>query len=638
MGNVPAIFRWLWLEPAIPFASALALLVAGRALGKRAVAWLGTGSIAASLVIAVLVALGYAGAGGRGFTLPVWRWFAVAGLAPRIALYLDPLAIVMTLVVAFVSLLIHIYSTEFMARSEGYARFFGYMNLFVASMLTLTLAANLLMLLLGWEGVGLCSYLLIGFWYQDEANGHAGQKAFIVTRVGDTALIVGLFLLFTHLGTLNIQQLMQRAAAHWAPGAPLAEAAAWLLLGGALGKSAQLPLQTWLPDAMAGPTPTSALIHAATMVTAGVYLIARTHVLFALAPVAMHAVAGLGLATLLLAGCSALAQHDIKRILAYSTISQIGYMFLALGVGAWAAAIFHLVTHAFFKALLFLAAGAVIQAMHDEHDIFKMGGLRRWIPVTYWTFLIAGSSLAGLPLITAGFYSKGLILWSAYSSPVGSVWLWIGGLIGALLTALYIFRLIFIAFFGAYRGPGLEPPGLMPGGRETWPMIILGFLSIAAGLIDLPPALGGGAWLGRFLQPVLPPLAAAHAAGLGELATEAIAAAVFFGGVYLIWLFALGRPSLNEGLMAAAFPRALQRFWYSDWGMDWLYGHALVGPIVAGARAARHDPVDWIFRGIGRGAEWLNHGLIFWESGRVRRYASWIAVGAIVLAALAVLR
>jgi NADH-quinone oxidoreductase subunit L len=314
----------------------------------------------------------------------------------------------MMLVVAFVSFLIHLYSAEFMSTDEGYSRYFAYMNLFVASMLMLVLADNLLFLYLGWEGVGLCSYLLIGFWYRDPANGLAARKAFVVTRVGDTAMAIGLFVLFTNLGTLEIQPLMQQAVAHWPVGSALPIAAASPLLGGALGKSAQLPLQTWLPDAMAGPTPVSALIHAATMVTAGVYLIARTHVLYDLAPPVHTAVAVIGGLTLLLAGFSALNQTDLKRILAYSTISQIGYMFLALGVGAWSAAIFHFMTHAFFKALLFLSAGVVVQRLGEEHDIFKMGGLRERLPLAFWTFLIGSISLAALPLIDAGFYSKDL--------------------------------------------------------------------------------------------------------------------------------------------------------------------------------------------------------------------------------------
>src|SRR5574340_64105 len=440
----------LWSVVAVPLASALVLAVLGSRCSHRVVAALGVGSIGLSAVITMLVATDFVIASpvGQPYSEVLWTWINVAGFQPNIGFYLDALSLVMILVVTFVGFWIHLYSAEFMMHDEGYGRFFAYMNLFVASMLTLLLADNLLLLYLGWEGVGLCSYLLIGFWYRDPVNGSAARKAFIVTRVGDTAMLLGLFLLFTSLGTLQIQDLMRRASEQWAVGSTLAVAAALLLLGGAVGKSAQLPLQVWLPDAMAGPTPTSALIHAATMVTAGVYLIARTHVLFALAPPAQFAVAAIGAATLLVAGCSALVQHDIKRILAYSTISQIGYMFLALGVGAWSAAIFHLMTHAFFKALLFLVAGIVIQALHHEHDIFKMGGLRKDLPYAFWGFVIGGSALAGLPLVTAGFYSKDLILWQTWSSSQGSTALWIAGMVGVLLTSLYIFRLIFLVFYG----------------------------------------------------------------------------------------------------------------------------------------------------------------------------------------------
>ena len=376
----------LWLIPAIPFASALALAVLR--FSRKQVAWIAVGATAASTVVSVLVTMAFLSAppAAHAYTQVLWTWIDVGGLRPEIAFYLDPLSLIMTLVVAFVSFLIHLYSTEFMIDDDGYSRFFAYMNLFVASMLTLLLANNLLLLYLGWEGVGLCSYLLIGFWYRDPANGAAGRKAFVVTRIGDTAMVIGLFLLFHDLGTLQIQELMLRASQNWHIGSPAAVAAALLLLGGAVGKSAQLPLQTWLPDAMAGPTPVSALIHAATMVTAGVYLIARTHVLYSLAPAAQFAVAVVGAATLLIAGFSALTQWDLKRVLAYSTMSQIGYMFLALGVGAWPAAIFHFMTHAFFKALLFLAAGIVIDALHDEHNIFRMGGLRTRLPIAFWTF------------------------------------------------------------------------------------------------------------------------------------------------------------------------------------------------------------------------------------------------------------
>jgi NADH-quinone oxidoreductase subunit L len=434
---------------------------------------------------------------------------------------------VMVLVVTFVGFLIHIYSAEFMIEDEGYSRFFAYMNLFVASMITLLLANNLLLLYLGWEGVGLCSYLLIGFWYRDPANGRAARKAFIVTRVGDTAMSLGLFMLFTRLGTLQIQDLMQRASEQWPTGSTYAVIAALLLLGGAVGKSAQLPLQVWLPDAMAGPTPTSALIHAATMVTAGVYLIARTHVLFSLAPAAQFAVAVVGAGTLLLAGFSALTQHDIKRVLAYSTISQIGYMFLALGVGAWQAAIFHFMTHACFKALLFLGAGVIINALDDEHSIFRMGGLRKELPVAFWTFLIAGCSLAGLPFITAGFFSKDLIIWETLSAERGHPGLWIAGMVGALLTSLYTFRLIFRVFFGPLGTPVTKRPGY----AMTVPLLVLAFLSIVAGYLKQP--------LLDFLHSVLPPTIEAPTGALTEIHSEAMAALVFLIGLYFAYLFHL---------------------------------------------------------------------------------------------------
>ncbi|MGH8683997.1 MAG: NADH-quinone oxidoreductase subunit L, partial [Nitrosospira sp.] len=380
----------LWLIPTLPLAGFLVLALSGRYLGHRSIAVIGTSSVALSALIAILIGIDFIAAPPPGFVYrqEAWTWIAVAGFSPGIGFYLDALSLVMVLVVTVISFLIHLYSTEFMSGDEGYARFFAYMNLFVGSMCILVLADNLLFLYLGWEGVGLCSYLLIGFWYRDPVNGRAARKAFIVTRIGDTAMAIGLFLLFTHLGTLDIQPLMQRAGQQWPEGSELAILAAALLLAGAVGKSAQLPLQTWLPDAMAGPTPVSALIHAATMVTAGVYLIARTHALFTLAPVVQLAVAVIGALTLLLAGFSAFAQKDIKRVLAYSTISQIGYMFLALGVGAWSAAIFHLMTHAFFKALLFLSAGVVIMSLHEEHNIFRMGALRKKLPVAFWTFLI----------------------------------------------------------------------------------------------------------------------------------------------------------------------------------------------------------------------------------------------------------
>ncbi|MFZ5605518.1 MAG: NADH-quinone oxidoreductase subunit L, partial [Pseudomonadota bacterium] len=338
------------------------------------------------------------------FTQTLWTWINVDGFAPRVSFHLDGLALTMLGVITGVGALIHLFASWYMRGEEGYSRFFSYMNLFVASMVVLVLADNLLLLYLGWEGVGLCSYLLIGFYYKEKANGAAAQKAFIVTRIGDVFMALGLFMLYRETGTLDIPVLLDKAPELFAAGSVTINLIALMLLGGAVGKSAQMPLQTWLADAMAGPTPVSALIHAATMVTAGVYLIARTHPLFLLAPGVLNLVGIIGAFTLLIAGFSALVQTDIKRILAYSTMSQIGYMFLALGVGAWQPAIFHLMTHAFFKALLFLSSGAVILACHHEQNIFRMGGLYKQIPLVYVCFLVGGAALVALPFVTVGFY------------------------------------------------------------------------------------------------------------------------------------------------------------------------------------------------------------------------------------------
>jgi len=614
----------LWLIPAIPFASAVLLLLLGGHLSRRAATVAGVGSIGLSALASILVAVGFLNAtpSNHAYTQVLWTWIDVAGFRPQIAFYLDALSLVMILVVTFVGFLIHIYAAEFMAQDEAFSRYFGYMNLFVASMITLLLANNLLLLMLGWEGVGLCSFLLVGFWYREPANGAAARKAFIVTRIGDTAMLVGLYLLFTRLGTLQIQDLMQRASEQWQPGSTYAVAAALLLLGGAVGKSAQLPLQVWLPDAMAGPTPTSALLHAATMVTAGVYLIARTHVLFSLAPAAQTAVGIVGAATLLLAGFSALTQHDIKRVLAYSTMSQIGYMFLALGVGAWQAAMFHFMTHAFFKALLFLGAGVVINALDDEHSMFRMGGLRKELPIAFWTFLIAGCSLAGLPLITAGFFSKDLIIWNAWSAPQGHPGFWIAGMAGAFLTSLYTFRLIFRVFFGPLGLPVTKRPGY----AMTVPLVVLAFLSVVGGYLK-------GPFLG-FMNSALPRTIEAHAGGLTEGSSQAIAAILFFIGLYFAYLFHLRKRSLADVLVANSAGRAFEQWWFVGWGFDWIYDKAFVQPFVWISQVNKSDFVDSFYTGVARLTSLLYRGLSATETGRVRWYAAVMAGGAVVFLAV----
>ncbi|MCZ6829884.1 MAG: NADH-quinone oxidoreductase subunit L [Gammaproteobacteria bacterium] len=603
---------FLWLIPLLPLASAALLMVTAGSLPRPLIAACGAGSVGLAALCVLLTGLSWAH-DPVPRQMELWTWMQVGTLRPTIGFYLDGLTLVMMSVITGVGFLIHLYSTEFMEEDESLSRYFAYMNLFVAAMLILVMADNLLFLYLGWEGVGLCSYLLVGFWYRDPVNGAAARKAFVVTRIGDTAMALGLLLLFTELGTLDIQQLAELAQGKWQPGDTTIVLATALLLGGAVGKSAQLPLHTWLPDAMAGPTPVSALIHAATMVTAGVYLIARNHELFLLAPPTLLAVAVLGLLTLLLAAFTALNQHDIKRILAYSTISQIGYMFLGLGVGAWSAGIFHLVTHAFFKALLFLAAGAVIHCLHHEHNIFRMGGLRTRLPVAFWSFLIGSAALAALPF-TSGFYSKDQILLAAYQWPQIGPWLWAGGLLGALLTAIYSFRLVFIVFFGEAQ----TEPDRQPGWRMALPLSILCVASIVGGWISLP------------LAEALPATQSGHPAA----AVEWISIAIPVIGVSLAYLIFLGRQLDLSALVNSGLGQRLHQFWYSGWRMDALYNWLWVRPYQFTARLLKDEPVDLAYNGVVHTSVALHHLLSNLQTGRMRWYASTMVGGLIVLLAV----
>lgn len=603
------------------------LLSFGRGrLSENAAAVIGVGSMAISAAAAALAGVDFLSHRPENgvYTQVLWTWLSVDGFAPQLALRLDGLSLTMMGVITGVGFLIHVFASWYMRGEDGYERFFSYMNLFVAAMLFLVLGDNLLFLYLGWEGVGLCSYLLIGFYYQDPANGLAARKAFIVTRVGDTLMAIGLMILFRELGTLNIQELMTLAPQRFAAGDPTLSLATLMLLGGAVGKSAQLPLQTWLADAMAGPTPVSALIHAATMVTAGVYLIARTHGLFLLTPDVLELVGWVGAVTLLLSGFAALVQTDIKRILAYSTMSQIGYMFLALGAGAWSAAIFHLMTHAFFKALLFLSAGAVIIAVHHEQDIFKMGGLRKKIPFVYLCFLIGGGALAALPFVTSGFFSKDEILFEAWAG--GHQDLVIAGLVGAFLTSIYTFRLIFIAFHGEEKTHAHALKGV-----TYWlPLGILLVLSTAV-----------GAFIHQPLEGVLPAMPStlldAEAAEQGRHTLEMASGAVAVIGIAIAALLFLGDRKLVGTIAASAPGRLLSRLWYSAWGFDWLYDLIFVKPYMALVHLLRKDPVD---QSIGL-FPWLSQRgsrlMTATENGQIRWYAASFAVGAALILSVLVL-
>jgi NADH-quinone oxidoreductase subunit L len=613
------------LIPAIPFLSFLILALSGNKLSRKAAGIIGAGSIGIIAVLTLMAGIGFLRAlpEVKSYSVNLWQWISAGNLKVDISFSLDALSLVFCFVITFVGFLIHLYSVEFMAKDEGFTRFFAYMNLFVGSMLVLVLADNILLMYLGWEGVGLCSYLLIGFWYKEPSNGYAARKAFIITRIGDTAMIIGIFILFLNFGTVNINELMQNASEKWAVGSSIAVLTAALLLGGALGKSAQLPLQTWLPDAMAGPSPVSALIHAATMVTAGVYLIARTHVLFSLAPVVQAAIAIIGALTLLIAGFSALAQHDLKRILAYSTISQIGYMFLALGVGAWSAAVFHFMIHAFFKALLFLGAGVVILVLDEEHDIFKMGGLRKKLPVIFYTFLIGSASLSALPLVTAGFYSKDQILWYSFSSQSGNVLLWLAGITGALLTALYSFRMIFITFYGEAKAQ----PSFLPGKLMTVPLIILAVLSIIGGFIELP--FGNIHLFSNLVDNTLPAVVSKPGEH-NEFLFQVLSAIVALSGIYIAYIIYFKKPSLSRPFSHSR----INKFFEKGWGFDKLYDVLFVKPIVWLSIIDKNDFFDYWNKWLSRLALSGNRVLSITQNGKIRWYLLTFAIGIAIILTL----
>jgi NADH-quinone oxidoreductase subunit L len=558
----------LWLIPALPLAGALLNILFGRALGHRA-HWIAVPALAGSFVSSCAIFARVRG--GETFTATLFRWIVAGDLETAVTAYVDPLTGIMLLVVTGVGLLIHAYAIGYMHADPGYPRFFAYLNLFVFSMTMLVLAGNFLLLYVFWEAVGLCSYLLIGFWYTRKSAADAGKKAFIVNRVGDFGFGLGVMWLWTAVGTLDYAGAFKAA-----PTLPVATATgiALLLFMGACGKSAQLPLHVWLPDAMEGPTPVSALIHAATMVTAGVYMVARSHSLFERSGLALDVVAWVGVATAFYAATVALVQTDIKRVLAYSTVSQLGYMFAAVGFGAYVAGIFHLVTHAFFKALLFLGAGSVIHGLSGEQDLRKMGGLAPRMVLTTITMIIGAAGLAGVPGL-AGFFSKDEILHAAFTGKHELLWAIL--LAGAFMTAFYTFRLVFLAFFG---GPRMskevahhihESPPVM-----TVPLVVLAVLTIAAGwVVGIPSE--HGTRFARFLEPVFPIHESAQG-GLTGAMLLALSVVIVFAGISLAWYLYMTGPVRPERIGQPRTP--LHAFLLNAWYIDWLYDRAIVRPLV----------------------------------------------------------
>ncbi|QBR52565.1 NADH-quinone oxidoreductase subunit L [Erwinia sp. QL-Z3] len=605
----------LYLTVLFPLIGFLLLAFSRGRWSENLSATVGMGSVGLAALTTVFVGMDFFSQGQAPYTQALWTWMQVGNFKIDVNFTLDGLSLTMLSVVTGVGFFIHMFASWYMRGEEGYSRFFAYTNLFIASMVVLVLADNLMLMYLGWEGVGLCSYLLIGFYYTDPKNGAAAMKAFIITRVGDVFLAFALFILYNELGTLNFREMVELAPAHFAADNHMLQWATLMLLGGAVGKSAQLPLQTWLADAMAGPTPVSALLHAATMVTAGVYLIARSHGLFLLTPEVLHLVGIVGAITLVLAGFAALVQTDIKRVLAYSTMSQIGYMFLALGVQAWDAAIFHLMTHAFFKALLFLSSGSVILACHHEQNIFKMGGLRKSIPLVYVCFLVGGAALSALPLITAGFFSKDEILAGALAN--GHLTLMVAGLVGAFMTSLYTFRMIFITFHGeekihAHAGKGIT---------HHLPLIVLLILSTFIGAMIVPP-----------LKGVLPDTTElAHGSVLALEITSGVVAIV---GILLAAALWLGKRTLVTSIAKSAPGRFFSTWWFAAWGFDWLYDKVFVKPYLFVAWVLKRDPLDGLMSLPALFSRLANKGLVVSENGYLRWYVASMSVGAVVVLAL----
>ncbi len=630
----------IWLTIALPLLGVFINGVFGRKLGEKTNGWLAVGTVAISFLVGLLVFLQVPHLPDHQQTVDLWRWITIGDFDVHFSLLVDPLSMIMTLVVTGVGLLIHIYAIGYMHGDKDVSRFFTYLNLFIASMLILVLSDNYLGLYVGWELVGACSYLLIGFWYFKDSAADAGKKAFIVNRVGDFGFALGVFLIWTTFGTLQYSGVFE-AAGGVSTGVITAITA--LLFVGAIGKSAQLPLYVWLPDAMEGPTPVSALIHAATMVTAGVYMIVRSNVLYALAPQTSMVVAAIGGVTALYAATLALVQFDLKRVLAYSTISQLGYMVMAVGVGAYASGIFHLATHAFFKALLFMAAGSVMHAANGVIDMRRLGGLKNKLPVTYWTFIVGGLALAGFPL-TAGFFSKDEILAKTFEA---NIWLYAIGVFTALLTAFYTFRAIFMTFHGESKDAEVAEHLHHETSVMTTPLVILAILSVLGGLMGLPSGFGLPNWLDGWLGPVFETMhrlvpAEAHHLALGtEVGLMTLSGTlVILGIAAAMWVY-LRQPQIAEKTAQSAGwgYNLLAHKYYVDEIYDALFVNPAKGLGRFLAKVIDMGVIDVVLvDGSAKTVGWLGRIVARWQTGYVRNYVASIFVGAIVIGAYFFLR
>jgi NADH-quinone oxidoreductase subunit L len=626
------IVKLIWLVPAFPLIGFMLLGLFGKNLSKKVVTLIGCGSMLLSLSLSVGIFF-EANDAAQGITVPLCEWITVGNFSAPFSFLIDPLSLLFLLVITGVGFLIHIYSAGYMHHDDAFWRFFSYLNLFIFFMLLLVLGDNYLILFVGWEGVGLCSYLLIGFWFKNPDYNKAANKAFIMNRVGDLGFILGVILIYITFGSIRYHEVFD-VANSFSSGTPLLILITLLLFVGATGKSAQIPLYTWLPDAMAGPTPVSALIHAATMVTAGIYMIARSNILFTLAPLTMDIVAGVGLFTAIFAATIGLFQNDIKKVLAYSTVSQLGYMFLALGIGSYTGAVFHVMTHAFFKALLFLGAGSVIHAMSGEQDIRYMGGLKKHLPITHLTFLIGTIAIAGIPPF-AGFFSKDEILAHAFGY---NKFFWFLGVIGSLLTTFYMFRLYFLTFYGKFRGTEEQHHHLNESPKSmTIPLIVLAILSVVGGFIGIPEVVGGHHLLHGFLEPIFEASAfkiiSNHLSPSTERILMGITVAAVAVVIYAAWMIFVKKQSIPVADNKIVNP--VHKTIYHKYYIDELYATLFTKPVNWLSEKMHSyieiNFIDRIVNYVGEGVKGSGFYLRLLQTGEIGFYVFAMVVGLLLI-------
>ena len=621
----------VWLVPLLPLIGFVIIGLFGKQLSKGLVSIIGCGSVFGAFAIAVGIFITLTGQAEKSITIDLFSWISAGKLSIPFSFLIDPLSSLFLLIITGVGFLIHVYSVGYMGHDEGFARFFTYMNLFIFFMLLLVLGSNYLIMFVGWEGVGLCSYLLIGFWFKNTAYNNAAKKAFVMNRIGDLGFLLGIILIYVTFGSIGYHEVFT-IAKNFTSGNPVLTAITLLLFVGAIGKSAQIPLFTWLPDAMAGPTPVSALIHAATMVTAGIYMIARSNILFTLAPFSMEVVAIVGVCTALFAATIGLAQNDIKKVLAYSTVSQLGFMFLALGVGADTGAVFHVMTHAFFKALLFLGAGSVIHAMSGGQDIREMGGLKKYLPITQITFLLGTLAIVGFPGFS-GFFSKDEILANAYEH---NKLLWFLGVLGAAMTTFYMFRLYFLTFTGDFRGSNHQADHLHESPKSmTIPLMVLAGLSVIGGFVGVPEALGGKHFLEEFLKPVFEDSSFRiihHLSHETEYLLMGVAITVMAFALYYAY-----KVYVKEKTLPAAEGEELQpihQLVYKKYMVDELYNTLFTQPLnfISNGlhRVIDNQLVDGIVNGVGTAVNWTSSKIRLAQTGNIGFYV-FVMVISIVL-------